>query len=270
MSAENQHNPRQLPATAGAPGLGDGKIDVKRAVRCLFQQPEWLKTTFLGVAYFFVPLAGPLALQGWGVRVFKHIVTGGDDTKLPPLKGFGDLISLGIQPYVAAMIWLFPMIFGAQLILTIGLVIAGVLTGVIAAALKSGGAGNEVTIIVTICVAVISFLLAFVLFYAAIIAVAYPLQAMITLVETTGKLEYAWKFSEIRNFMSVLKPDYRKAFIRMQLWSLLIVFLGMLLCYCGMFPAFMIMIVAGAHLRGQLYRMYLARGGRPYQWNPKI
>jgi hypothetical protein len=71
-------------------------------------------------------------------------------------------------------------------------------------------------------------------------------------------------------YIRALRPDYRRAFIRMLLYNLLIMTCGMLLCSVGIYPAAVVMAVAGAHIRAQLYRIYLARGHEPLPMDPRL
>jgi hypothetical protein len=90
-----------------------------------------------------------------------------------------------------------------------------------------------------------------------------------TLVEVTGKLEYSWKLSEIRRYLRVLGMEGRLAYLRSILGNALCVLLGSLLCGMGVVFAPFVMMVASAHLQGQLYRRYLDLGGEPYPRDPR-
>ena len=250
---------------AGAPG-----IDVRRAFKYLFEQPDWMRIMLMGTLYMFIPVVGNFAIQGYAVRLMKHIIVTGDDRSLPRLEGLGDLISLGIGPAAASMIWMFPVIFIAYFLMAVGMAVPVLLGLGIGAAIKAAGAGDEVAALVGILVGAVGLIAVFFLFYAALIVMSYYLTAMMTIVEITGKIEYAWRFSEIRAFMRTLAPDYRRAFIGLQLRTLGVSMLGGLLCWLGIIPAMMVVIHASSHVRAQMYRLYLARGGRPFEWNPKM
>jgi len=255
---------------AWRPLYGESGIDVKRAFKYIFEQPGWMTYLLKTCAYLFIPIVGNFAVQGYAVRLFRHFVRTGDDRNLPPMTGLGDLISLGIAPSAASMIWMFPIIFAAQIVLMAGMGLSVGAGFAVGGALKAGGADEGAAAIAGIVVGAICLLLTAFLFYFAILLMSYYLMAMMTLVELTGKIEYAWKFREIKEFMRVLQPDYRRAFIRLQLRSLLYILPAYLCCVFLVFPALVIVILAGTHLRAQLYHLYLARGGAPYPVHEKM
>jgi hypothetical protein len=248
---------------------GDLKVNASRAFRYLFDQPDMVKLVLTGSVYMLIPLAGNFAVQGYGVRTLRHLLLTGDDRRLPPMGRLGDLIGIGIAPAAASMIFIFPVVFIAYFVLAAGMglsVLGGMGT---AAALAAAGADESVSVPAGIIAGGLLFIFSMLLFYAAILLASYPLQAIMTLVEVTGKIEYAWKMGDIRDFIRTIGKEYRRAFIQMQLRSMLVVLLGMLICYLGILPAAFILVMAGAHLRAQLYQVYLARGGRPYPMDPK-
>jgi hypothetical protein len=246
------------------------RVDVGRAVRCLFRQRDWARTLFMGMLFMFIPMVGPIAFQGYAVRVFKHLVLTGDDANLPPLEGFTDLMNLGFTPFIVSMIYTFPLVFLVYAAVGIGVLAGFLVVAGIAMALAALGMDPEITAVLSIAAAALVGLLVFVLIYAIILLVSYPLQAVHTLVELTGKPEYAWRIKEVLGYMRALKPEYRRAFIGMLLYNALIMGVGMLLCYIGFFPATVVMAVAGAHLRAQLYRIYLATGHAALAMDPRL
>lgn len=258
-------------ATPSPPArAGTDRVDVGRAVRCIFRQQGWGRTLLMGSLYMFVPMVGPIAFQGYAVRVFKHLVLTGDDSDIPPMEGFTELLGLGMMPFLMSMLYMLPILFlvyaGIGFAVLVGLlVVAG-----IAVALQASGLDPEIAMAVTVIIAVLVGILVFALVYAIVILVAYPLQAVHTHVEFTGKFEYAWRFKDVFAYMRALKPEYRRAFVGMFLYNILIMTAGMLLCYIGFFPATVVMAIASAHLRAQLYRIYLARGNEPLPMDPRL
>ncbi len=247
-----------------------GGVDVGRAVRCLFRQDGWARILAMGTLFMFIPMVGPIAFQGYAVRVFKHLVLSGDDRNLPPMEGFSELMNLGMMPFILSMLYMFPLIFLVYIGLGVGIGAGMLLVGVIIAGLAAAGLDPGIATAVGGLLALVVGLLAFVLVYGLIILLSYPLQAVHTMVEITGKIEHAWRFSEVMAYIRALRPDYRRAFIRTFLYNLLIMTCGMLLCSVGVYPAAVVMAVAGAHVRAQLYRIYLARGHEPLPMDPRL
>lgn len=259
----------RLPGPAPARDVPDG-VDVGRAVRCIFRQEGWARTLALASLYMFIPMVGPIAFQGYAVRVFKHLVLSGDDRNLPPMEGFTELINLGMMPFIMSMLYMFPLMFLVYFGLGLGVFVGMLAVGVIVAGLAAAGLDPGIATAVGGLLALVVGVLVFVLVYGLIILLAYPLQAVHTMVETTGKIEYAWRFSEVMAYMRALKPEYRRAFIRSFFYNLLVMTAGMLLCSVGVYPAAVVMAVAAAHVRAQLYRIYLARGHEPLPMDPRL
>jgi hypothetical protein len=224
----------------------------------------------MGTLFMFVPMVGPIAFQGYAVRVLKHLVITGDDENLPPMEGFGELLNLGMMPFVMSMLYMFPVLLLVYLGLGAGVGVGMLFVALAGAGLAASGLPPEAAMAVTAILAVLVGLVIFVLFYALVILLAYPLQAVHTMVELTGRIEPAWRFKEVLAYMRALRPEYRRAFVGMFLYNVLIMTAGMLLCYIGFFPATVVMAIASAHLRAQLYRIYLARGYAPLPIDPRM
>lgn len=251
------------PAAPPAP-LGEGpKVDVIRAFACIFQQEEWPRLLLLCSAYIFIPIAGFPILRGYAVRLFRYMVLVGDDRKLPPPDRLDDLLGLGIAPYAASMIWSMPISLVFFTVLSIGVLISilfgmAVLKGLVASGTDRSAAGAA-----GVVVGAVSLFMVFMIFYFLIFLAGYFTTAMETLVEVTGKTEYAWKIGDIGGYIRSLQPEYRRSFIYFQLYAIVVTFIGSLFCFIGIFPAIAVLVVAAAHFRAQLYRIYLARGGSP-------
>jgi len=264
---QNPELPPAAPVQATDPGEG---VDVKRAFTFVFKAEEGYRTLLMCALYMFVPVVGGLAFQGYMVRLTKNLVVRGDDRAMPPMDGFGDLINLGIPPFVVSMIAMFPLMFIMYFGMGLAVVVAMVLAGVASGGLMAAGLDPAISSMVGLVVAILAGVTTFVLVYVAMILVAYPLQAAMTLVDVSGKINYAWNFAAIKDFMRVLKPDYRRSFIKMMLANILVLTIGLLLCGIGYMPGLVVMTFASAHLRAQLYRLYLARGGEAVPMDPRM
>jgi hypothetical protein len=172
---------------------------------------------------------------------------------------------MGIKPFIGTMIYMMPMMFILYFVWFAAFFVVGFGTSILMVGLRHTDGGAAVA---GLLVAVI-FVVVFIALMAGTIALMYPLKAVLTAVEVTGKFEYAWKFKEILAYLRTLRPHYLKAFLGFQVGSMICMFLGVLCCYVGMFPAMTIAMAANAHVRAQLYRIYLARGGAPFPWGPE-
>lgn len=271
----SQLSGQRSPAPAADPSQ---RVDVKRAFMCLFHQKGWAMTTLLGSLFMFIPVVGPIAFAGYSVRLLKHMVTTGDDRNLPHLDGFGDLMGLGMMPFLLSMLWSFPLVF--LVYAYIGIAALVVLAGSVGAgaALSAMGMDADASALVALAVAVVLGSAATILMFVLMFLVSYPLQAMNTFVDLTGKIEYGWNVKLVKTYLRTLRPEYRRAFFGLMLGNFVMFCIAMafsiLTLGIGYLPVLMLMMVcmafASSHVQAQLYRIYLARGGEPLPLDPRI
>ncbi len=230
------------------------QVSVRQAFTALFRQPGWVKTLALGSLLMFIPVAGQIVAQGYGARIMKAVAFG--DGRIPPLEGVRAYLKQGMLPFMAALLWSVPITL--------------VYYGVAGAALAVGVGGMFVGIALelprsaSVAIGAVPATLVFASGLVATVVLARHWHAADTLVEVTGKLEYSWKLKQIRRYLKVLGGEGRLAYLRCILGNLVAVLLGTLLCGMGVVLAPFVMMVASAHLQGQLYRRYLDLGGEPY------
>ena len=231
------------------------QVSVKQAFTALFRQPGWVKTLAFGSLLMFIPIVGQLVAQGYGARIMKAVAFE-DGDRLPPLEGIRTYLKEGMLPFMAALLWSVPitLVYYGVAILALLVGVGGMFLGVALemprwAAILLGTAPATLLFVVGLIVTVL---------------MARRWHAADTLVEVTGKLEYAWKLKEIHRFLKVLGMEGRLAYLRCILGNLVAVLAGTCLFGMGVIFAPFLMMVASAHLQGQLYRRYLDLGGEPY------
>ncbi|MBW2260446.1 MAG: DUF4013 domain-containing protein [Deltaproteobacteria bacterium] len=228
---------------------------MKRAFTALFRQEGWVKTLLLGTLCMIVPVLGQIVAQGYGARIMKAVAFE-DGDRLPPLEGVKGYLKEGMLPFMAALLWTVPITL--------------VYYGAVLAALAVGAGGMFVGMALdlprtaSILIGALPATLLFMIGVLATVLMARHWHAADTLVEVTGKLEYAWKLGAIRSYLKVLGNEGRLAYLRSILGNLVAVLVGTLLFGMGVVFAPFVMMVASAHLQGQLYRRYLEMGGEPY------
>jgi hypothetical protein len=231
------------------------QVSVKRAFTALFRQRGWARTIMLGTLCMIVPIVGQIVAQGYGARIMKAVAFE-DGDRLPPLEGIRAYLKEGMLPFMAALLWSVPITlvyYGAALAaLAVG--VGGMFAGVALEMPRSA----------SILLGTVPATLLFMVGLLATVLMARHWHAADTLVEVTGKLEYSWKLKEIRRYLKVLGMEGRLAYLRCILGNLVTVLAGTLLCGMGVVFAPFVMMVASAHLQGQLYRRYLDLGGEPY------
>lgn len=237
-------------------------VSVRQAFLALFGQPGWVRTLLMGTACMLVPVAGQIVIQGYGARILKHVALE-QDGPLPPFEGFADHLRQGMLPFLAALIWSLPIT-----LLSYGAAIAAVAAGAgimfaVLALLQTSGVDPETTGVVAIGSGAVLGTLVLAAGLAVTVMLARLWLAADTLVEITGRIEHAWRPGPIRSYLKVLGREGKLVFPRMILGNLVVVACGTLLCGLGVVFAPFVMLHASAHIQGQLYRLYLERGGEP-------
>lgn len=237
-----------------------------RAYGFFRDDPEWKgKVLMASLAMFtamFIPVLGQLIVGGWLAILFRRIVAG-DDRTLPPI-GFdniGELLNAGFKPFLVQTLWMLPlMLFGviAYVVVVVAMVMGGAASaaahraGEHASSAGSAGLG-------------IGMLACFGIFYLAIIVLSFVLgifaYSATTRTEVSDDMAQGMKFKEVVAFAKLSWGDILKVQLLTGLINYFIVMIGMLFFCVGMFPAVVITMLAGAHLRAQVYKKHLEKGG---------
>ncbi len=228
----------------------------------LFKYANWTPTVGLGALMMFIPIVGPIVVNGWLIELQRLRVEGDEET-LPELSfdRFGELLSLGLQPFLAGLLFIFPMVMLAQFIMA-GVIFGGFLvSAVITTALVSilGDLGGLVGVLLTVLLAVVVMGL----FMGAMWAFGAIIQVAMLRVEHTGQFSAAFDFGALKDNVSHMAKDMLVGNIIIGIGSIPVAMLGYLMCLIGVFPAIFIISAAGAELRSQVYRSYLAQGHPP-------
>ncbi|MCE7884021.1 MAG: hypothetical protein DYH08_09210 [Actinobacteria bacterium ATB1] len=76
-------------------------------------------------------------------------------------------------------------------------------------------------------------------------------------------LGVAFRLSWMKSFIAKVWKEQLLSQLFLMFTAMILVMLGMLLCFVGVYPAATIVLLAQAHFYFQLYRLFLARGGEP-------
>jgi hypothetical protein len=235
--------------------MGCERASARKAFTALFGQPGWPRTLLVGTLLMLVPVVGQIAVQGYSARVLRHVALGRPGA-IPPLGRPAELLRDGVGSFVATLIWFLPV----NLIVYASIALAA-LAGLGAYAGYVALAGGPDAASVAIGAALAG--LVFAAGLAATIAASRLAVTADALVEVSGRLEYAWKLGLILSYLRLLGSEGRSAFLRTIAGNAAAMACGTLLCGLGVCLAPFLMVVAQAHMQGQLYRIYLGRGGAP-------
>lgn len=235
-------------------------MDYLRGYRTFRNDPAWSSKMFTGVLLAlcsgFIPILPQVALHGWCAMIVRRSAHG-IETPLPRLDFdfdyLGKLLNPGFKAFIISVLWTLPTTF-----LFVGLGMCLYFGGVM---LVIGGAsaGDKTgAIVAMVCVGA-----AFLLMFPLLVLMMMPATIATMRAELTDDLNEGLKFGEI---IAMTKLVFKELFIG----SLVITtvqtclgILGLLLCY---FPIFFVMwlgLYVHATFQAELYRTYLAKGGRP-------
>ncbi len=236
----------------GTPLPARRSLAIGEAFGALTNSPNWLGSAFTGGLLAMIPLVGLLIIYGWSGEIIRR-TSMGYAQPVPQLR-FSDAgywLKRGVAPFLAYLGWstaisiaanivMIPAIFAVLAIMAIaGEVVGAIAMGALMLLLIGGS-------------------LALAPFYASAMTTA----------ELSDDVGAAFRFQQViaygrGTWKSQLVGQLATSFIGMP-----IMLLGMLFFIVGIFPAIALVMVANAHIRGQVYSQWLARGGAPLPARP--
>jgi hypothetical protein len=224
-----------------------------------FKSPKWGMNLLLGGVCLLIPFVGAIVLGGWHVTGFwarrDH-----DPAKFPDFdfNQFGKYLERGIWPFLAGLVVGLVMV---PFFMIFAFIVAGLMAGV---AGGNANAGPDAAVVI------MGVLASFGLFALLIFAMTL-LQTPITLGATiTQDFARAFNLAFFKGFITLVWKETVVAAIFMFGASILLMFVGMLACYFGMFFTIPLTVFGWHHLQKQLYDLYLTRGGPALTLNPKL
>lgn len=236
-----------VPSPDPSPDPGD-RVSVMDAIRFPFSDANWTNNLLVSTVYMLIPFVGSIANHGWHAEIHQRLARQ-HPSPIPRLE-FSDLMHYmgrGIAPFFVTMIVVLPMI-----LLTYGVIAVAVVLGA-----ATGAAVNEPLVMVLVwgAVSLVGALL------LALMGVAvHAAQVRAELSEDLGSSlspAYLVRFLG-KTWLTVLVSN-----LLFGMLSVVVFFVGYLMCIVGMYPAIALVTMAAVHLRWQFYRRYLARGGEP-------
>ncbi len=224
----------------------DARPSVLEAVRFMSKGPDWTHNLLLGSVFVLIPLVGTLALQGWMCEVLQRLERA-DPRPVPKLdfNDFGHYLGRGVAPFVAglvvgmlcALLWVggfFVALLGGLLVSRLGenTLLAGTLYAL-------GG---------ILCL--VGYLLGVILGQPALVRA-----------ELTGQIGEGLAMGKVLAFARTSWWQILYRVFLLTCLSVPIALGGYCLCFVGFYPAMVVILMATAHLRWQLYRYHLTRGG---------
>jgi hypothetical protein len=234
-------------------GRRRGAIDYGRALRYQMDDDEWWTTLLLVTVAVIVPLIGPIVAHGYQSTVIEALARRGREAPPPrfDLARLADYLLRGVRMFLVSLV------LGLLLVPVIWLgsvVMLAVVLGTTHAVGPQEAAGQMLGCALT-AVFVLLFLL---VMLAAMTVVAAPLVRAALDPDFGGIFDFAF----VRDFLMRTGLEGLKVNLFLVALNLGLFLVGLLACVIGIFPAIAFGMLVQAHLWGQLYLLYLERGGR--------
>ena len=220
----------------------------------VFESPNWLMNlVWTGLcALFSSMIVGTLILNGYQAQILIASAT-------QPGARYPDFDSNKIGDYLVRGLWVWLGLLISSFVVALLAVVIIVPLLLIFGLIISATSSDEPNIIV-----VLLGLFGYVFFIVSIMVLAFAVITPVSIkVGLSGNLGEMFDLAWHMDFLKKMVFNLALGALFLMLINLLLTFLGMLLCFVGIFPAMGWFMMSQAQFHAQLYRMYLQRGGRP-------
>lgn len=219
-------------------------MDLGRAFRYFLDRPGGTTSLLLLVVCQFIPVVGPVVMMGYRAEVAEALAR---DPALRRHPGFTfdrfvEYLSRGVWPFLAALVLSLPVTA-----LVMGALVAGFV-------IDPPGPNNPPLLAIGL------FFAAYAVGLALYFVVSVPVILHTELAATLDPAA-AWRFT--LDFWGRVGGRAVAAGLVFVPLSVAVILLGLLACFVGVYPASVLVQMAGTHVVVQLYRLYLDRGGEP-------
>ena len=214
-----------------------------------FDNENWVLNLLLTTVCQLIPVVGPIVMLGYEYEliVAKHRRT----AETYPDFDFGrftDYLTRGIWPFLVQMILWMALV---PVIMVVFLFIA-VPAGLLAQ-------GPQAQPMMPLLMFPAMFLVMIVLQIVSVLVIT-PLALRAGLMQNFGQ---AFDMAFVKDFIHRMWWETIVASLFLVITGWILMMLGMLACFIGMYPAITLVQLAHTHLIWQLYELYLDRGGMP-------
>jgi hypothetical protein len=224
------------------------------AVKFLFQDPDWGHNLLIGAVYMLIPVVGPLCLMGWHCETMQRLVRGHNKpiARLE-LSDLTHYLSRGVSPFVVSLVFSLPVSFGLSMLIWI----------VVGASMGAAQMGRQDVMVIAMVVGGLLGMVAG--FIMSIVIMSGVTRAELTedaggSLSPSAAFEYAgktWWQIFANNFLYPLM-------------SVPLALIGYCACFIGVLPVSVALMAGMVHLRFQIYRHYLWKGGAPIPVKPVV
>lgn len=217
-------------------------LDYLRMYSYIFDGPQWGMTILFAVICQFIPVIGNIVLMGYQYEIVEQLHRG---KPRYPAFNFDDIVaylSRGVWPFLVALVVALVLVP----VVLLGVGGAAVLIGLLE--LNEEGA----------LVVILPMIGAGVLLSVALTFLLVPVTLRAGLSQNFAT---AFDLRFARDFVAKTWLEILLGTLFLMVTYFGLAFVGMLLCFVGIYPAIVLLMLAQAHLNYQLYAIYLRRGG---------
>lgn len=239
----------------------EAQIDYRRALQYQLDDESWITTLLCVTVGMIVPLVGGIVVHGYQATVVEALARDGAGAGPPrfDLERLVDYLMRGLRMFVVSLlaaVVIFPIAWLGSMLL---------LAGVIGGSHAIGPSETATTAVGCFMIGVFTVLMLTVALGVQVVIT--PLLVRAALDKDFGNIfDLAWA----RDFLVRTGMESVKAHLFVIVISLGFFLLGMIACIVGVFPAIAYVILVQAHMYGQLYLLYLRRGGRRIELAPVV
>jgi hypothetical protein len=225
-------------------------IDHRRALNAAFTGPSWPTNLLLLAVCLLVPLVGPIAVNGYQAVVAERVARDPEGLPAFDLQRLTEYLLRGLRVFVVSLVVGLLLTPVAMVVLFGASFAAAMLGALLQDSPLAGVAAGAIAIVG-------GLIFSAVLYGGMALATPLWLQAAIN-----RDLGGAFDLGFVRDFLRRVGREVLTSHLVLLVLTLGLVLAGVLACFVGVFPAMAVVMILQGHIYGQLYGLYLARGGR--------
>lgn len=231
-------------------GIADG-IQYLESYQYIFRSPDWVLNVLFVLICQLIPVIGPIVVLGYQFQIVEELIR--NPAAVYPRFSFDlfvDYLKRGVWPFLVSLV------VSLVVVVPVCLVLYAMFALVfLAAGAMEGEAGSVVLVLGFALLALVLVLLS-----AGFWLVLMPMILRSGLAQDFAE---AFRLDFLRSFVAKVWKELVLCGLFLVVSGWIVAGIGALVFCVGIYLAAVVITLAQAHLFYQLYRLYLARGGKP-------
>jgi hypothetical protein len=246
---DNPYTPSDMPPQHGPSGTWE--FNHSRAIKYVFDNPNWMTNVLLTLVCMMIPLVGPIVVYGYQFEIIESLhKSRGRWYPDFDFNRFTEYLSRGIWVFLIAMIINVIAIPFIWIIAVAGMALIGVVVSAL------GPDTGPLSLFGTIPL----FILIMSCFWMVIAIVSAPFVLRTGLTQDFGE---GFNMSFAREFIGNTWKQIAASTIFMFFFSFVATLAGMVVLCVGMYVAIAYLTLVMSHIGWQTYELHLSKGGTP-------